>query len=267
MKDWIFVSDAHFTGKKQGSEGMESFLQFLNSQKDRIGVLVILGDLFEFLFGFEKNSSPDSAFPFPDYLPVLRALRRLAASGVRIKYFEGNHDFRIAPFFRDWFNMEIEVYSGASEEAFGSKRSFIAHGDLSNPQGPGQWKYRFYRRVLKNPWTYRLIQWIGPRRAQWVASRMGHKSYEVYHARRKQGLLPGFHSFAHQKFLEGFDVVILAHSHFPERIEEVVQGKSRLYVNVGDWLIHRSYVRWRPPDHFELNRFACDSDFRHQTPD
>ena len=59
-----------------------------------------------------------------------------------------------------------------------------------------------------------------------------------------------FHSFAHQKFLEGFEVVLLGHSHFPEKVEEWIEGRKCLYFNVGDWMTHRSYLRFTPPDQF-----------------
>jgi UDP-2,3-diacylglucosamine pyrophosphatase LpxH len=48
-KDWIFISDAHFTGRD--SEEMGPFLRFLDLEEERIDHLVILGDLFEFFFG------------------------------------------------------------------------------------------------------------------------------------------------------------------------------------------------------------------------
>lgn len=256
-KDWVFVSDAHFTG--QGSDGMEPFLRFLDSQSGETGHLVILGDLFEFLFGFKGPSSPvsspglDRSFPFPDYLPVFKGLQRLADRGIEIKYFEGNHDFFLSPFFRDWFRMRVEVYPNGCEERLGGRRSYIAHGDLSNPN---QWKYRFFRRIVKNRWTYRLIQWVGPRWSRRIALKMSDKSHGIHRVRETQNLSAAFQAFARRKFLEGFEVVILGHSHFPERIEEVIAGRKCLYINVGDWVMHRSYLRFTPPDRFELKQFS-----------
>jgi UDP-2,3-diacylglucosamine hydrolase len=255
-KNWIFVSDAHFTG--QGSEGMESFLRFLDSEMDETGYLVILGDLFEFLFGFKAGSSPqgssvtERSFPFPDYLPVFRGLERLAGQGIHIKYFEGNHDFFLSFFFQEWFKMKVEVYPDGCEERLGGRRSFIAHGDLSNPN---QWKYRLFRRIVKNRWMYHLIQRVGPSGSRWIALKMSHKSHEIYHTRNPEDLFTAFQAFAHQKFLEGFEVVILGHSHSPGRIEEVIGRRKCLYINVGDWVTHRSYLRFTPPDHFELKQF------------
>ena len=158
-KDWIFVSDAHFTGRDP--EEMETFLRFLDSEKERMDHFVILGDLFEFFFGFKKVfPSKEKPFPFPEYLPILKELQSCIARVFEIKYFEGNHDFFLHSFFSEQFGMEVEVYPGGSEERLGGKRTFVAHGDLSNPN---QWRYRVFRRILKNRWTYRLIHFVGPR--------------------------------------------------------------------------------------------------------
>jgi UDP-2,3-diacylglucosamine pyrophosphatase LpxH len=79
-------------------------------------------------------------------------------------------------------------------------------------------------------------------------------SYQKYHNDQDAAPLP-FKAFAHQKFLEGFEVVILGHSHFPEEDEEWIDGRRCLYYNVGDWMVHRSFLRFRPPDQFRLERY------------
>lgn len=231
---------------------MEMFLRFLDSEKTRIGHLVILGDLFEFFFGF-KNFFPDGRHcAFADYLPVLNELQRLHQEGIRIKYFEGNHDFFLRSFFAEQFGMEVEVYSNGREERLEGKRAFIAHGDLSNPK---QRVYRVFRRIIKNPLTYRLIQMVGPRISRRVAQTLNDMSYQKYHNDVQPASLTAFKAFAHQKFLEGFEIVILGHSHYPEEVEEQIDGRKCLYYNVGDWMIHRSYLRFTPPDGFQLERY------------
>jgi UDP-2,3-diacylglucosamine hydrolase len=250
-KDWIFVSDAHFTGK--GSESMEAFLSFLDSEKNKMGHLVILGDLFEFFFGFKNFFSPEKSSVFADYLPVFHKLQNLFHEGIRIKYFEGNHDFFLQSFFSEQFEIEVDVYPNGCEERLGGKRTFIAHGDLSNPK---QWTYRIFRRILKNPWSYRCIHFVGARFSRRVAQRLSDLSYQKYHNDLPSLPPPAFKTFAHQRFLEGFDVVILGHSHFPEEVEEWMDDRRCLYYNVGDWMVHRSFLRFTPPDRFELSRFV-----------
>lgn len=249
-KDWIFVSDAHFTGREP--EEMGAFLRFLDSEKERMGYLVIMGDLFEFFFGFKDFSSTGKSFAFADYLPVLERLQLLYREGVRIKYFEGNHDFFLHSFFPKQFGMKVEVHPDEFEERLDGKRTFIAHGDLSNPK---QWKYRAFRRILKNRWTYHLIHFAGPRFSRRIAQRLSDMSYQKYHSNLHANPPPAFRAFAHQRFLEGFEIVILGHSHFPEEIEEWVDGRRCLYFNVGDWMTHRSFLRFTPPEHFKLDRY------------
>jgi UDP-2,3-diacylglucosamine hydrolase len=249
-KDWIFVSDAHFTGRDP--ESMEAFLRFLDSEKKRIDYLVILGDLFEFFFGFRNFLSTGKPSTFADYFPVLNKLQRLDQEGIRIKYFEGNHDFFLRSFFSEQFGMGVEVFPDGHEERLEGKRVFIAHGDLSNPK---QWVYRAFRRILKNPLTYHFIQAAGPRISRRVAQKLNDMSYQKYHNDVQSTSPPAFKAFALKKFLEGFEIVILGHSHFPEEVEEWIDGRRCLYYNVGDWMIHRSFLRFTPPERFQLERY------------
>ena len=250
-KDWVFVSDAHLTG--QDPESMEVFLRFLDSEKNRIGQLVILGDLFEFFFGFKNFVSTEKASAFTDYLPVFHKLQSMYQEGIRIKYFEGNHDFFLHSFFSEQFGMEVDVYPNGCEERLEGNRAFIAHGDLSNPK---QWSYRTFRRILKNSLTYRLIHFAGPRISRQVAQKLSDMSYEKYHDEGHPTAPPAFRAFAHQKFLEGFEIVILGHSHFPEEVEEWIEGRRCLYYNAGDWVGRRSFLRFTPPDRFQLERYS-----------
>ncbi len=250
-KDWIFISDAHFTGRDP--ESIEVFLRFLDSEKKRIGHLVILGDLFEFFFGFKDFFTAGKSSAFTEYLPVFDELRSLYEDGIQIKYFEGNHDFFLHSFFLEQFGMEVEVYPNGGEERLEAHRAFIAHGDLSNPR---QWTYRVFRRILKNSLTYRLIHLAGPRISRQVAKRLSDVSYQKYHDEGQTTPSPAFRAFAHQKFLEGFDLVILGHSHYPEEVEEWIGGRRCLYYNTGDWEVHRSFLRFRPQGHFQLERFT-----------
>ncbi len=250
-KDWIFVSDAHFTGRNP--EETEPFLRFLDMEKERMDHFVILGDLFEFFFGFKSSASAKKPCVFTDYLPVIASLQMLYRQGIRIKYFEGNRDFFLHSFLSEQLGTRVEVHPDGTEERLAGKRTFIAHGDLSNPK---QWKYRAFRRILKNRWTYHLIHISGPRLTRRVAQKLSEMSYQKYHVDAASNPPPAFKTFAHQKFLEGFEIVILGHSHFPEEVAEWVDGRRCLYFNVGDWKTHRSFLRFTPPEHFSLERFA-----------
>ena len=48
--------------------------------------------------------------------------------------------------------------------------------------------------------------------------------------------------FAKKKIKDGFDFVVLAHSHFPEVLEETTDDKKGIYANPGDWIKEFSYL-------------------------
>ena len=248
-KDWIFISDAHITGRDPGE--MEALLTFLDREGGRMGRLMILGDLFEFFFGFTHSSSATKGFAFKEYLPILKKLQSLYHQGIQIKYFEGNHDFFLHSFFNEQFGMQVEVYPNGYEERLEGRRIFIAHGDLSNPK---QWISLAFRKLLKNRWAYHLIHLAGPRLSRRIARRLSNRSYQKHHG-LAENPPPSFKAFAHRKFLEGFEIVILGHSHFPEKVEEWIDERKYLYFNVGDWMTHRSFLRFTPPEHFQLERY------------
>lgn len=249
-KDWIFIGDAHL--RENEAKEIEVLLRFLRSEKKGLECLVVLGDLFEFFFGFKPSGWNKTASIFSDYLPIFEAFQEFYRDGIRIKYFEGNHDFSINSFFLERFNIDVEIYPDGNEESLGGKRTFIAHGDLSNQK---DYAYRAFRRVLKNPLSYRIIQFAGPDISSKVAKLLSRRSYRKFHSELAYKPLPAFREFARKKFLEGFEIVILGHSHFSERVEEVIDGKEFLYLNVGAWMTQRSFLRYSPPDKFLLCRW------------
>lgn len=250
-KDWIFVSDAHLSGNEPGE--IERFLSFLKTERDRIGCLVLLGDIFEFFFGFKPSIWNKKGNIFSDYLPVFYELQNFYHEGIKIKYYEGNHDFFLNSFFSKQFNMEIEVYTRGSEEVLDGKKVYIEHGDLSNTE---DYWYRIFRRTLKNKITYQIIQFAGPSLSRRVARIINKRSYCKFHLKSPLKPPRAFYHFARKKFLEGFDIVILGHSHFPEKREEILDNKKFIYFNVGDWHTHKTFLRYSPPDQFFLERWA-----------
>jgi UDP-2,3-diacylglucosamine hydrolase len=236
-KDWIFLSDAHFTGENRDKQ--ERLIRFLEREGENVAVLVLLGDLFEFWFGFDR-------YVYREYVPILEQLEALSRRGVRIKYVEGNHDFCLGPVFEE--QLMAEVFAEETEENLGGKRVYIAHGDLVNPR---DYEYRLFRRAVKNRFTYALIRWAGPALSKKVAKCLSARSRRKNHE-RSSGYIPLFRAFARNKFREGVDVVILGHSHYPEEVLENIDGREKAYFNVGDWITHYSYLRYRPKTGFEL---------------
>lgn len=236
-KDWIFLSDAHFTGESRNEQ--ERLIRFLEMERENLDTLVVLGDLFEFWFGFE-------GYIYKEYLPILEQLKSLSRGGVRIRYVEGNHDFSLGSFFER--DLGAEVYVDEMEEIVGGKRIYVAHGDRVNPRDYG---YRLFRRTLKNRLSYALIRWGGPGLSMKIAKQLSARS-RGRNREQSPDHIPIFRTFAMRKFREGIDIVILGHSHYPEEIVQRIDGREKAYFNVGDWMTFFSYLRYNPESGFQL---------------
>jgi UDP-2,3-diacylglucosamine hydrolase len=241
MADWLFIADAHL--REWNLEPQTRIVQFLEREKKNLEVLVILGDLFEFWFGFEP-------FAFVGYKPVLAKLEELVREGVRIRYFEGNHDFVLGSYFEK--TLKAEIVSKESIFDLDGKRIYVAHGDLVNRRDR---IYRTFRLLLRNALTYWLIRRAGPAMTKRVAGFLSSISLGKRARWNPERIERVFQEFAVERMKEGIDVVILAHNHRPQSCSFQIDGRKTLYFNVGDWINHFSFLRYRPGRGFTVEYF------------
>jgi UDP-2,3-diacylglucosamine hydrolase len=239
--DWIFVGDAHFARGDKGRR--EHFSRFIQKNRSKLGTLVIMGDFFDFWFGFRDISTLKK-----EYGDVLELLQRLRADGVRVIYFEGNHDFSLGTYMRE--ELGIEVHDRATEVDLDGKRIFLAHGDRISPT-LDHW---ILSGLLRNKLTYQGISLLGSRIVMAIAHRWSASS-RGRNMERSPVVIARLRSFAERKLKQGFDAVILAHTHLPEAITVKEQGREAYYFNVGDWIKDFSYLRYNEKRGFSLEYF------------
>ncbi|MBW2039916.1 MAG: UDP-2,3-diacylglucosamine diphosphatase [Deltaproteobacteria bacterium] len=242
--DWIFVGDAHFAlgdGNRR-----ERFIRFIQINRSTLSTLVIMGDLFDFWFGF-RDLSPLKR----EYGDILHLLEGLRAEGIEVIYLEGNHDFRLGPYMSK--ELGIQVYDRYADIDLDGTRVYLAHGDRAYPK----LTHKIFSSLLKNGFTYQLISWLGPQTvisiAKWLSTRS-----------REQGLkespeiISRLRRFAIHKLDEGFDAVVLAHSHVPEAMAVEREKGVGYYFNVGNWVGDFSYLRYKGERGFSLEYFLAD---------
>ncbi len=241
MADWLFIADAHL--REWDFEQQARITRFLEAEKENLETLVILGDLFEFWFGFEP-------FAFEGYRPVLDKLEELVRRGVHIRYIEGNHDFSLGRYFEDTLNAQIDVKDSVTH--LDGKKIYMTHGDLANKRDRF---YRIFRRVLRNPVTYWVTRRAGPRISKKVATFLSYVSVGKGERKNPERIERAFEGFAIEKIKEGFDVVILGHSHLPQSCSFEIDGRQTHYFNVGDWIRWFSFLRYRHGQGFGIEYF------------
>lgn len=215
-----------------------AFIGWLEFVAGRSRHVVLNGDLFDFWFEYR------SGFP-PGHDRVLAALRRVVDAGVRVDFFGGNHDWWGGRHLRDEIGLRLHFEPRRMEVA--GRRAWIGHGD---GQGPGDWGYKALSAVIRNPLFVAGFRSLPPSWGDRIASRVSSTEGKW---RPPQG-----REFANSERLrkwgtgvlstdDSLDLLAVGHTHVPV-LEEV--GTDRWYVNTGDWVYHRSYLRvdpGRPP--------------------
>ncbi len=226
----IFIADAHL--RNETDENYRTLLSFLSGLEGNTDTLFILGDLFEFWVGYGRLA-------FPNYGPVLEQLRKLVASGTRIVYFEGNHDFHMGPCFTE--KLKAKVYPGPAVLTLDGKQVFLCHGDQINHR---DYSYRLLRVMLHNRFSRILIPLVPVALTSFIANRMSRQSSGKHHFRKMKWNYPDIiRRFAFDKFGQGCDVVVAGHFHMPFLETSGPNGEKTL-LSLGDWITQYSYGEW-----------------------
>jgi UDP-2,3-diacylglucosamine hydrolase len=221
-----FFSDAHLglgstEEERQKEKRIIRFLEFIKRDASQ---LFIVGDLFDYWFEY-KTVIPKR------YFHLLSKLAELSEHGICISFIVGNHDFWIKNYFKD--ELGIKIYYEPIEQEIQGKRFLINHGD-------GLWEndigYRILKRILRNRINIFVFSLIHPDITGFIARWSSRTSRKYTNNRRYEG--DGMVAYATQKLYDGFDFVIMGHSHIPS-YREINQG---VYVNLGDWIIENTYA-------------------------
>ena len=222
-----FLSDIHLKNLDQPEARV--LLGLLEDLGPRMKAthLFLVGDIFDFWLG-------GHGYFIQKFAPIVDHLRRIAASGVEVHYFEGNHDL----YLRDFWQVElgIRVHVRACLFELGNLKVRVEHGDMLDPADRG---YRFLRRLLRTP----FIEYVGTRLPGGLLARIGraasgtsrrytsqHKTISDERARTT------VRSHAEEAIREEpFDLIITGHVHVRDDHEFEVGGRKARSVNLGSW--------------------------------
>ena len=222
----IFLADAHLGTPVDRNYRL--LLQFLAELKGNTETLFIMGDLFDFWLGFPSN-------PFRQYDAVLDALRSLLASGCRLVYFEGNHDFHLGHVFRE--RLGAEIHTGPAILTVQGRRLFLCHGDQINAADHG---YRLLRRLLHNQFIATAVAHFPPKLAVRIKERLQHTSRAAYPAKLARWDYRAIvRDFARILQRQGCDGLVTGHFHLGFR--EELDTPPFIILSLGDWMERFTY--------------------------
>jgi len=221
-----FISDAHLGEDIPQVEKFkeENLIAFLRHIAQDAAFLYVVGDLFDFWFEY-KHAVPAR------HHRVLHQLAALVQQGTQAIYVAGNHDFWLGNFFTQEIGMEVSGQPLAVEHQ--GMRLFVAHGDGLASKDRG---YRLLKKILRHPLTTWLYGQIHPDIGIPLAKLVSASS-RAYTDQKALKLVMEYEQAARQKLSQGFDAVILGHSHYPI----LRHFGEKTYLNIGDWITHFTY--------------------------
>jgi UDP-2,3-diacylglucosamine hydrolase len=215
----ILLADAHYS---TAHPAFFSFLKALDEGKITAPQLILMGDIFELLFGAIAQTRKDNE-------AEIKLLNTLSKK-IEIIYFEGNHDFGLKGVFPG-----IRVYPLSEQPVsaqFLAQKIQLSHGDTKTPLG-----YQIYTRLIRTPsvlFTVGLIDRIcGNCIIKWLKNR-GEKKAPCYKIGAFQEIIK-----KRLDYLKGddFDTVIEGHFH-----QDVSFELHRfVYINLAAFACNQKY--------------------------
>ncbi len=232
----LIFSDVHL--RDAASVKTRLVLRFLQEKASQFERIYILGDLFDVWPG-------TNAFLVRTFRPVLDTLRGLVRDGHQVHYLEGNHDFKLGDFFTD--TLGIRVYEREIIEEWNGKKIYMQHGDLGNPKEVG---YRALRYLLRHD----VVQWVAHKvPPDWIykvgqgSSQMS-RNYQKTNVPLEEEIRGIYRKTASDLFAQGYDYVLMGHTHLPDDYTVQVDGRTCRYLNSGDWIRNFSYLEFDGKD-------------------
>ena len=217
----IFIADSH------ENENRKNFLRFLYALKSgeiKTPQLFLMGDMFDFL-------AAQCEFFVKFYEPYIDVINEISKK-TEIYYFEGNHDFNLAPLFKN-----VKTYPiGAQPVKFASKCQkcvFIAHGDIFLPL-VSKYALRFLRVEFFLKTMNFFDKFLNFRLSKRILNKLKRKILDYK--------IPNFKELAEAKVyryngLCKADIVIEGHYHQGD----IFELGSQKYVNVPSFACEQSY--------------------------
>lgn len=228
MSRAYFVSDLHLGDPDESRTLLfEALLARIEEDADATH-LVLLGDIFDMWLG-------DHDYFINRYRRIVDSLKRIRERGVRILYFEGNHDLHLGPFWSG--RLGFDVHPGPIYLRLGDRTIRLEHGDQMDPDDRG---YIFLRWFLRTPPMRFLILHLPGRLVAWIGERASAHS-RTYTSETKtisrDGAIEKIRRHAAIAYREEpFDLLISGHVHIRDDAPvEGSEGNARS-VNLGTWL-------------------------------
>ena len=225
----FFVSDVHLGLQVGDPAGRERrFAEFIQGLPEDTDALYLLGDIWDFWYEY-RDVVPKG------YIRVFSALQSLMDRGVKVYFFQGNHDVWTYSYFEELGMKRLEQPCLVE---IGGKRFCLGHGDGLGPVPSG---YRFLRGLFHNRVAQFLFSMLHP----WIAFRFGNgwsRNNRLAHDQEYEfrGKDEPLYKFA-EEFSARNDVDYFIFGHYHSSVDMTLPSGARLLV-LKDWMRSSPYL-------------------------
>lgn len=231
----VLFSDVHITRTSVDRTALA--LRFIADCCEDAEMVIILGDLFDFYHGY-------SGYIYPWYRTITESLKKLVEKGKQVFLLEGNHEFLMGDYFEKYTGILCRQEMTLDVEG---KKVYIAHGDMLANMS--------LARVLKHPFFYRIMDLFGPS-LTWAVASLSRPFLSRSRKGYNEAVRDIFRDHARRKFAEGYDIVVLAHSHMPDEFAVTDNNSVKKYLNTGDLARYGSFVVYDTSSGFSLKKWG-----------
>lgn len=231
-----FLSDLHLP---PGASAASARFVGLLAQAKAGDTWVLGGDIFDLFVGHKRVFLAAYAEP-------LAAIRAGLGRGARFFFLEGNHDFHLAAAFRG--ELGIEICAEDISLDCGGRSIWVSHGDQIDPTDRG---YRLLRWFSRS-WLGQFLVCLLPGSALLKLGQASARQSRKYNSAERmseveQARVRGLYwDFAKAKVAEGFQHVLVGHSHLPDQLPITAGERRGEYLNLGFSAVELLYARLEP---------------------
>ena len=225
----FFVSDVHLGLQVGDPAGRERrFADFLQGLPEDTDALYLLGDIWDFWYEY-RDVVPKG------YIRVFSALQSLMDRGVKVYFFQGNHDVWTYSYFEELGMKRLEQPCLVE---IGGKRFCLGHGAGLGPVPAGY-------RVLRGWFHTRVAQFRFSMLHPWIAFRFGNgwsRNNRLAHDQEYEfrGKDEPLYKFA-EEFSARNDVDYFIFGHYHSSVDMTLPSGARLLV-LKDWMRSSPYL-------------------------
>ncbi len=218
IKEGAFIlGDAHYSRLRP--ELLE-FIKAIESKKLEPPQLILMGDVFDALFGGISYTQSENA-------QMVELLKNISTS-IEVIFLEGNHDFNLQAVFSN-----VKIYKISQQPLlcdYGDKKVYLAHGDFD-----GAFGYRVYTAIIRNRPLLFILNIINN-----LSNNLILKKLDAYLGVKDDCKeFTGFEKYVEKRLVSKYKCDYFIEGHFHQN--RSFKFKSFTYVNLGAFACNQRY--------------------------